>query len=240
MCSTYPCNVLTDIYLQMFNSAGDSLDSSFVDQTTFKKPPQNFPTVMRLNSTNTPHQIRVTWNGVRVMAEEESVDGYRMRYWLSGAPVRTALDVDVGLKITGLLNNLQYDVRYNLRIFAYSRGGHGKLSNPMDQFMLVPRDRCQAGTIIGKYGTVKPKPLSFWLCFRGSWRQIYICMQQLSTFGLICSRGGRPCGGQVRNVISHLILHITCVLHYYHYLRLWKLFWSSFCNNTTCDLYFID
>nr|BAE94190.1 contactin/TAG-1 cell adhesion molecule [Dugesia japonica] len=136
------------IGVQMFNTAGDSLESSFVDQTTFKMPPQNFPTIVRLNSTNTPHQIQVTWNGVRVMPEEESVDGYRIRYWLSGGPVRTALDVDVGLKVTGYINDLQYDVRYNMRIFAYSRGGNGKLSNPMDQFMLIPKSRCQSNKVI--------------------------------------------------------------------------------------------
>ncbi|CAL8100852.1 unnamed protein product [Calicophoron daubneyi] len=138
---TYYC-----ISVQVFNSAGDGPESSFTEQTTYKLSPQDFPTVVVLNGTDQPNKIRVSWVGVQAKPDEESVEGYCIRYWPAGSQFKlTFKDVDVGMNTYGYVSDLDTDMRYNLRVYAYSRGGVGKMSSPVNQFQIIPKDKCIPG-----------------------------------------------------------------------------------------------
>lgn len=139
-----------DIYycvaVQAFNTAGDGPPSGFAEQTTYKLWPQSFPTMIQLNSTHYPRTVRVSWVGVQTTLNEEAVLGYRIRYWLVGSNYKEAhTDVDVRLRTYGYVQNLDINKRYNLRVYAYSRGGVGKMSSPIVQFQMIPRDQCVPG-----------------------------------------------------------------------------------------------
>uniref|UniRef100_A0A5K3FD51 Contactin n=2 Tax=Mesocestoides corti TaxID=53468 RepID=A0A5K3FD51_MESCO len=139
-----------DIYycvaVQAFNTAGDSPPSGFAEQTTYKLWPQSFPTMVQLNSTRYPRTVRVSWIGVQTTLNEEAVLGYRIRYWLVGANYKEAhTDVDVRMRTYGYIQNLEINKRYNLRVYAYSRAGVGKMSSPIVQFQMIPRDQCVPG-----------------------------------------------------------------------------------------------
>ncbi|THD29133.1 Contactin/TAG-1 cell adhesion molecule [Fasciola hepatica] len=138
---TYYC-----IAVQIFNSAGDGPESSFTEQTTFKISPQDFPTMVTLNATDQPSTIRVSWVGIQARPNEESVEGYRIRFWPAGSQFKqTFTDVDVGLKTYGFVTGLEPDMRYNLRVYGYSRGGVGKMSSPVNQFQIIPKNKCVPG-----------------------------------------------------------------------------------------------
>ncbi|KAA0200129.1 Contactin/TAG-1 cell adhesion molecule [Fasciolopsis buskii] len=138
---TYYC-----IAVQIFNSAGDGPESSFTEQTTFKISPQDFPTMVTLNATDKPSTIRVSWVGIQARPDEESVEGYCIRYWPAGSQFKqTFKDVNVGLRTYGYVTGLEPDMRYNLRVYGYSRGGVGKMSSPVNQFQIIPKDKCVPG-----------------------------------------------------------------------------------------------
>lgn len=52
----------------------------------------------------------------------------QLRYWVQGADVRSAIDVDCDRNTYGYITGLHTDTYYNLRVFAYSRGGDGLMS----------------------------------------------------------------------------------------------------------------
>ncbi|TPP58326.1 Septate junction protein [Fasciola gigantica] len=134
------------IKYKIFNSAGDGPESSFTEQTTFKISPQDFPTMVTLNATDQPSTIRVSWVGIQARPNEESVEGYRIRFWPAGSQFKqTFTDVDVGLKTYGFVTGLEPDMRYNLRVYGYSRGGVGKMSSPVNQFQIIPKNKCVPG-----------------------------------------------------------------------------------------------
>ncbi|CAH8465644.1 unnamed protein product [Dicrocoelium dendriticum] len=138
---TYYC-----IAVQLFNSAGDGPESSFTEQTTFKISPQQFPTMVTISSIDRPNTVRVSWVGVQANPNEESVEGYCIRYWPAGSEFKeTFIDVDVGLQTFGYVEGLKSGLRYNLRVYAYSRGGVGKMSCPVNQFQIIPSDQCVPG-----------------------------------------------------------------------------------------------
>ncbi|PAA91007.1 hypothetical protein BOX15_Mlig007872g1, partial [Macrostomum lignano] len=131
--------------VQLFNSAGDSPESSWRDVSTNKMWPTDLPTNVVVHSTGEYSSISVTWNGVRQQPNEESVDGYMVRYWVTGAPAVNFTDVDAGLSNEVTVRYLSSETRYDLRVYAYSSGGIGTYSSPMIQFMLIPKDRCVPG-----------------------------------------------------------------------------------------------
>uniref|UniRef100_A0A095AMW2 Contactin-3 n=1 Tax=Schistosoma haematobium TaxID=6185 RepID=A0A095AMW2_SCHHA len=138
---TYYC-----IAVQIFNSAGDGPESSFTEQTTFKTAPREFPTMVTLNATGIPNTIRVSWVGIQARPNEESVEGYCIRYWPTGSQFKqTFKDIDVGLKTFGFVSDLKTDVRYNLRVYGYSRGGVGSMSSPVNQFQIITKEKCIPG-----------------------------------------------------------------------------------------------
>ncbi|KAK4474576.1 hypothetical protein MN116_001717 [Schistosoma mekongi] len=138
---TYYC-----IAVQIFNSAGDGPESSFTEQTTYKTAPREFPTMVTLNATGIPNTIRVSWVGIQAKSDEESIGGYCIRYWPTGSQFKqTFRDIDVGLKTFGFVSDLETDVRYNLRVYGYSRGGVGTMSSPVNQFQIITKEKCIPG-----------------------------------------------------------------------------------------------
>ncbi|KAF8566482.1 hypothetical protein P879_05880 [Paragonimus westermani] len=138
---TYYC-----IAVQIFNTAGDGPESSFTEQTTFKISPQEFPTMVTINATNIPNTVRVSWVGIQARPNEESVEGYCIRYWIAGSQFKqTFKDIDVGLQTYGFVRGLEPDMRYYLRVYGYSRGGVGKMSSPVNLFQIIPMAQCVPG-----------------------------------------------------------------------------------------------
>lgn len=107
--------------------------------------------MVTLNATNIPNTIRVSWVGIQARPNEESVEGYKIRYWPTGSQFKqTFVDVDVGLQTFGFVSKLKSDLRYNLRVYAYSRGGVGTMSSPVNQFQIIAKDKCIPGASWGK------------------------------------------------------------------------------------------
>ncbi len=137
---------------QSFNTAGDGPPSGFAEQTTYKLWPQTFPTMVTINATQYPRTVLVTWIGVQTTTAEESVLGYKIRYWPTGADYRaTFKDVDAGLRTYAYLQNMPLDERFNVRVYAYSRAGVGKMSSPILQFQMIPRHLCVPGASWGEF-----------------------------------------------------------------------------------------
>lgn len=62
---------------------------------------------------------------------------YQVRIWRQGESLRNAKDYDAGRRTWIEINdNFEKNALYNLRVFAYSRGGVGKMSSPLIQFTL--------------------------------------------------------------------------------------------------------
>lgn len=107
--------------------------------------------MVTLNSTMYPRTVRLDWIGCMSTASEESILGYRIRYWLAGSNYKEQLmDIDVGLRTYGYIQNLTVNSRYNVRVYAYSRGGVGKMSSPLTQFQMIPKGLCVPGASWGK------------------------------------------------------------------------------------------
>ncbi|VEL41555.1 unnamed protein product [Protopolystoma xenopodis] len=134
------------------------MESSFTEQTTFKSAPEDFPTLVKLNATDRPNTILVSWVGIQARATEESIEGYKIRHWPAGADFKyTLVDVDVGLSTFGYIGGLSSDTRYNVRVFAYSRGGVGRMSSPVVQFQIIPKALCKPGASWGRLLCITPK-----------------------------------------------------------------------------------
>lgn len=129
----------------MFNYAGDGPESGVTEQTTFKRAPSNFPTFVKLEPTGRPKELKVLWVGLTTKPQEESLDGYQIRLWRTGSPTDSYKDFDFGLNTVGYLEALEYDRRYDLRVYGYSRGGVGTMSSPMIQFMIERAADCIPG-----------------------------------------------------------------------------------------------
>lgn len=110
--------------------------------------------MVTLNATGIPNTIRVSWVGIQARPNEESVEGYCIRYWPTGSQFKqTFKDIDVGLKTFGFVSDLKTDVRYNLRVYGYSRGGVGTMSSPVNQFQIITKEKCIPGATWGESET---------------------------------------------------------------------------------------
>ena len=68
--------------------------------------------------------------------EEEPLEGYMVRIWRVGENVYVAKEYDAWKKTTLVIEELETDTLYNLRVYGYSRGGQGLMSSPGVQFVL--------------------------------------------------------------------------------------------------------
>jgi len=59
-----------------------------------------------------------------------------VRWWLRGENIYVAHNIDVGKAIRYVLDGLEQQVMYEIRVFGYSRGGDGLQSSPVLEFVL--------------------------------------------------------------------------------------------------------
>ncbi|CAH1783082.1 unnamed protein product [Owenia fusiformis] len=121
--------------VQVFNSAGYGPKSANFKQRTLRKAPVEYPEEVNFAVLNNT-ALKVWWRGVMTDQTQEPVEGYKMKYWRDSQHVRSALEVDAGRHVEGILANLSPGIRYNLRVSAYSRGGDGAMSGPTITFFM--------------------------------------------------------------------------------------------------------
>ncbi|OAF66637.1 Contactin [Intoshia linei] len=136
-------NTLYSVNIQVFNSAGYSSKSNTYEERTLRKgetimisSPQYQPTnvMIQLIPTN---KVKVIWRGVSTKLDEEPLKGYTIRMWREYTDYEIAIDIDVRKQTSYVLNAITPNVMYNLRVFAYSRGGQGQMSYPVSKFRII-------------------------------------------------------------------------------------------------------
>ncbi|KAL1475262.1 hypothetical protein MTO96_037417 [Rhipicephalus appendiculatus] len=81
--------------------------------------------------------VRVTWRGVVPSIEEESIQGYKVRYWEADQDLTSAKEVYKqldGEDLEAVVSGLVPGKVYKLRVLAWSFGGDGKMSSPPWEF----------------------------------------------------------------------------------------------------------
>lgn len=130
------------VTVEMFNSAGLSNPSERQRLSTCLGAPILYPEFVTISSHG-PDSVYVEWRGVSTGLYEETLWGYKMRYWLQGDNIRTANDTITGKETQGVIYGIQRGYVYSLRVLGFSKGGDGKMS-PTKYFTLgglVPVDR---------------------------------------------------------------------------------------------------
>ncbi|XP_061177623.1 contactin-like [Saccostrea echinata] len=130
------------VTVEMFNSAGLSNPSERQRLSTCLSAPILYPEFVNIMSHG-PNSVYVEWRGVSTGLFEETLWGYKMRYWLQGDDIRTANDTITGKETHGIIYGIQRGYVYSLRVLGFSKGGDGKQS-PTKYFTLgglVPVDR---------------------------------------------------------------------------------------------------
>lgn len=119
-----------------YNEAGSGPESEYAVAKTFKAAPLRPPTSVKVHALS-PTSVRVTWRGVVPSIEEESIQGYKVRYWEADQDLPSAREVyrpldgsDLEAVVTGLVPGKVY----KLRVLAWSYGGDGKMSSPPWEF----------------------------------------------------------------------------------------------------------
>ncbi|KAL4229020.1 ROBO3 [Mactra antiquata] len=112
----------------VLNTAGMGPMGEVYHARTYKLPPILYPVEIKVYS-HSAHSVRITWRGVSSTTEEENIEGYKVRYWVTTDDVRTAIDVVTGRTETeAIVHGIQKDTVYECRVLGYSRGGDGKHS----------------------------------------------------------------------------------------------------------------
>ncbi|XP_076455700.1 contactin-like isoform X2 [Babylonia areolata] len=123
--------LLADTWYRMdvlvYNSAGAGPPSEEYSQRTWKNDIKTQPTEIAVMS-HSRDSVYVTWRGVSVRTNEETLTGYVMQYWPATDNIRTALTVFTGKETRGVIRGLQKDLVYKLRVYPLSRGGDGASS----------------------------------------------------------------------------------------------------------------
>ncbi|KAL3226519.1 hypothetical protein MRX96_004408 [Rhipicephalus microplus] len=119
-----------------YNEAGSGPESEFFVAKTFKAAPLRPPTSVKVHALS-PTSVRVTWRGVVPSIEEESIQGYKVRYWEADQDLTSAKEVYKqldGEDLEAVVSGLVPGKIYKLRVLAWSFGGDGKMSSPPWEF----------------------------------------------------------------------------------------------------------
>lgn len=119
-----------------YNEAGSGPESEYAVAKTFKAAPLRPPTSVRVHAVS-PTSVRVTWRGVLPSIEEESIQGYKVRYWEADQDLPSAKEVYKqldGEDLEAVVSGLVPGKVYKLRVLAWSFGGDGKMSSPPWEF----------------------------------------------------------------------------------------------------------
>uniref|UniRef100_A0A6B0VH84 Putative down syndrome cell adhesion molecule n=1 Tax=Ixodes ricinus TaxID=34613 RepID=A0A6B0VH84_IXORI len=124
------------VAVMAYNDAGSGPESEFFVAKTFKAAPLRPPTSVKVRA-HSDTSVKVTWRGVLPSIEEESIQGYKVRYWEADQDLTSAKEVykaldgeDLEAIVTGLVPGKVY----KLRVLAWSYGGDGKMSSPPWEF----------------------------------------------------------------------------------------------------------
>ncbi|XP_078309461.1 contactin-like [Crassostrea virginica] len=123
------------VSVQVFNDAGNGQKSEKYPQETFRRAPHMYPTQVKVHSYSSD-SVKVTFRGVATTAEEEPLQGYKIRVWETSDNLRKAYDIDVGRAVSGIVTGIKRHSVYKMRVLGYSRGGDGTMSSPPTMFTL--------------------------------------------------------------------------------------------------------
>lgn len=106
-------------------------------ESTYKAAPQKPPNAVKIYGIN-PSTIRVTWRYVSPSQDEEPIKGFKIRIWEAEQDMSTAEDIIllVGNKLEVIVDTLTPGKAYKLRVLAYSNGGDGRMSSPVQAFQM--------------------------------------------------------------------------------------------------------
>ncbi|KAK6181653.1 hypothetical protein SNE40_009468 [Patella caerulea] len=115
--------------VQVYNSAGLGPRSEAYFMETSRLPTNSYPEEVRVFS-NGGNSCRVWWRGITTTYDEALISGYRVYYWPATEDFKTGEMYDTdGLKDTqAVLEDLETDVVYALRVGGISAAGEGKKS----------------------------------------------------------------------------------------------------------------
>ncbi|XP_052816691.1 contactin-like [Mya arenaria] len=115
------------VNVEVFNSAGRSVPSEKYLVETYESPASRYPQFVEV-LPDTEHSARVKWRGVNILQNEGTLYGYKLMYWPVSDDLRTANFTEVGIVNEAVINGLQTDIIYRLRVMAVNRGGDGRKS----------------------------------------------------------------------------------------------------------------
>ncbi|XP_046353215.1 contactin-like [Haliotis rufescens] len=133
------------VNVQVYNSAGNGPKSEDYHQSTDRMAPQLYPTEVHVFSHSST-QVSVSFRGVSTQVYEEPLQGYKVQYWRYAEDIRKAKMVDTEKNSQAILGNIEKGIIYQMRVFAYSRGGQGKMSSPATLFTLGGEVRIDSST----------------------------------------------------------------------------------------------
>ncbi|XP_078334418.1 contactin-like isoform X2 [Crassostrea virginica] len=125
------------VTVQVFNTAGESNPSEKQLLGTCLNPPLLYPEFVNIRSHG-PDSVYVEWRGVSTGLFEETLRGYKIRWWLLGENIKSANDTVVDKQTFGVVYGIAKGYVYALRVLGYSKGGDGKMS-PTQYFTLGGR-----------------------------------------------------------------------------------------------------
>ncbi|XP_052225224.1 contactin-like [Dreissena polymorpha] len=115
--------------LQVFNSAGRGPKGEWRRGETANNAPINYPRFVTVTSHG-PNSVLVTWQGIMTTKNEEIITGYKVKWWLVQSDIRHANETTTELLDTSaVLNRLQQESVYQLRVLGVSAGGDGAMSD---------------------------------------------------------------------------------------------------------------
>ncbi|XP_046331627.2 contactin-like [Haliotis rufescens] len=119
------------VNVQVFNTAGLGPRGEEYRISTFTSAPLLFPRYVEIHS-HSSDSVYVAWQGVSTGLAEETLLGYKMRYWEASENILTAKDAEtLGKETHGIIRGVKKGIIYRLRVLAYNWGGDGKKSPPV-------------------------------------------------------------------------------------------------------------
>ncbi|XP_060571800.1 contactin-3-like [Ruditapes philippinarum] len=169
---------------QVFNGAGFGPKGEWRRSETANDPLRDHPTHVEVFQEGV-NSVRVRWRGVMNYPLEESLKGYILRVWKIQEDVRTATDTMVDKVNEAVIEGLQQNSVYVIRVLGYSKAGDGGLSEAVyfsltgsGQSLNIPIDpttseicyddayrrTCGSDVILGKYVYIILMTVVYYLC----------------------------------------------------------------------------
>ncbi|KAL3862103.1 hypothetical protein ACJMK2_008096 [Sinanodonta woodiana] len=115
------------IAVQVMNHAGVGPIGEWRLSESKHWAPRLYPRHVKVFSHG-PNSVRVTWQQIDTRWDEESLEGYVLKHWKATDDIRTAVETKVGVVWETILEGIQSNEVYKLRILGWSRGGEGAKS----------------------------------------------------------------------------------------------------------------